>query len=343
MEILNYISKYVEDTNFFNDQKKLDTVYYLMQGLTYREISEKIDKHISYVQRVMEFLRNNGLLYWGRWSPNIYKIGMKKSIAFLDWEDREVPMKENEYYETYVHHVLAEEPKVCVIYTYPREDESKIKGEIGEPITPFYYTHTRFAVPFFKKQDLKRKFFNIFGSVDNDEKILTGTPSFKEESYIDPLIIYICRYGELLPELTPGILTDKLEQDFKYYEEIEVNYNKIRETLEKMKKEEIIFPRNALYLRPLSYQSILVKIKTKEIYKIMSTFNQLNMLTQLALTHNSDMFYLFIQYPFYKFSEVIDIFCELDSTCKAYLLTKLIDSDTIYYQWSLERFLKSKN
>jgi hypothetical protein len=336
INIVDCISKYMGETNFFNDQKKLDTMYYLMQGLTYREISEKIGKHISYVQRVMEFLRDNGLLYWGRWAPNVYKIGMKKTIAFLDWEDREVPMKENKWYETYIHHVLAEEPKVCVIYTYPREDESKIRGEIGEPVTPFYYTHTRFTVPFFKKQNLKEEFFNIFDSANNDKRILTGTPSFKEESYTDPLIVYICRYGELLPELTPGILTDKLEQDFKD-KEVEVNYNRVRETLEKMKKEEIIFPKNALYLKPLSYQSTLVKIKTKEIYKIMGTFNQLNTLTQLALTRDSDVFYLFIQYPFHKFSEVMEIFGELDPNYKAYVFTTLIDSDTIYYQWSLER------
>ncbi|MBU7045637.1 MAG: hypothetical protein HXS54_04305 [Theionarchaea archaeon] len=192
MDILDYLTKYVEEANFFNDQKKLDAMYYLMQGLTYRETAERIDKHIAYVQRVMDFLRNSGLVAWGRWTPNVYKIGMRKSIAFLDWKDREVPMRDNPYYETYIHHVQAEETKVCVIYTYPKEEESQIKGDRGELITPFYYTHTRFRVPFFRKMDLVKEFFDIFDSMGNDEKILTGTPSFEEKSCIDPVVVYIC-------------------------------------------------------------------------------------------------------------------------------------------------------
>lgn len=342
VDILDCISRYMEETNFFNDQKKLDTVYYLMQGLTYRQIAEKIDKQISYVQRVMDFLRNNGLLYWGRWAPNIYKIGMRKSIAFLKWEEREVPLRDNPYYETYIHHVQAEETKVCVIYTYPKEDEPKIKGEKGELITPFYYTYPRFTVPLLKKVELVKEFFDVFDSVSYDEKILAGTPSFEEKSYTEPIVVYICRYGELLPELAPGTLTDKLEQDFKDHKEVDITYNNVRDTLNWMKEEEVIYPKNALYLKPLFYQSVLTKVKTKEIYRIMGTFNQFNMLTQMALTREPDLYYLFIQYPFYQFSEIMEILDEVDSTHKAYILTKFVDSDTIYYKWSLERFLSSK-
>lgn len=342
LDIIGCISKYMKKTKLFNDQKKLDTMYYLMQGLSYREIAEKIGKKISYVQRVMDFLKDNGLLTWGRWTPNVYRIGMKKSIAFLNWEEREVPMKDNPLYETYIHYVQAEETKVCVVYTYPKEDESKIKGDIGELITPFYYTHTRFTVPFFKKIDLVKEFFDEFDSVDNDERILTGTPSFETKPiYTDPITVHICRYGELLPDLTPKTLTEKLEQDFKGYNGIEINYNKVRDTLKRMKEEGVISPKNALYLKPLSYQSTLVKIKTDKIYRIMGTFNQFNMLTQMALTQNPDIFYLFIQYPFYQFSEVMEILAELDPTHKAYVSTKFVDSDVIYYQWSLERFSKS--
>jgi len=342
IDILSCISKCMEDTNFFNDQRKLDTMFYLMQGFTYRETAEKINKQISYVQRVMDFLRSNGLLYWGRWAPNVYKIGMKKSIAFLDWKDREMPSRDNPYYETYIHHVQAEDTKVCVIYTYPKEDESKIKGDRGEPVTPFYYTYPRFTVPFFKNIDLIKEFFDIFGSVDNDKKILSGTPSFEEESCTDPIVVYICRHSELLPDLTPSTLTDKLEHDFKDHKEVEINYNKVRETLNWMKEKEVIYPKNALYLKPLSYQSVLVKIRTKEIYRIMGTFNRFNMLTQLALTCDSDVYYLFIQHPSHQFSEVMETLDELDPAHKAYILTKFIDSDTIYYEWSLER-KKSQN
>ena len=342
IDILGYVSKFMEETNFFDDQKKLDTMYYLMQGLTYREIAEKIDKHISYVQRVNDYLRNNGLLYWGRWAPNVYKIGMKKTIAFLDWKDREVPQKENSDYATYIHYMKAGKTKVLVVYTYPEEDGEKIVGDKGDDITSFYYTYTRFTVPFFKKIDLVKEFFDTFDSVKNDKEILTGTPTFETGTiYNDPITVYICKYGEMLPELTPGILTDKLEEDFKEYKEVDVSYEKVRSTLNKMKKEGVIYPKNALYLKPLSYQSTLAKIRTKEIYRIMGTFNQFNMFTNVAMTRDSEVSYLFIQYPFHQFSEVMEILDELDPTHTAYVATKFVMGYTIPYDWSLKRYLGS--
>jgi hypothetical protein len=341
---IDCLSKCMEKTNFFNDQKKLDTVYYLMQGLTYRQIAEKIDKQISYVQRVMNFLRENDLLFWGRWSPNVYKIGMRKSIAFLDWEDRELPVKKNYRHTTYVHLAQAERAKAIVIYTYLKEEETDIEGDIGEQITPFYYTHTRFTVPLFKKIDLAKEFHDRFESTKNDKKILIGTPSFEvEKVYDDPITVYICSHAELLPEATPGILTEKLEEDFKDHEEIEISYDKIRTTINKMKEKEVIFPKNALNFEPLSYQAALVRIETEEIYRIMATFNEFNMLTRMALTPDQNIFYLYVQYPFYQFSDVMEILAELDPANRTYVETKFVFSDNIYYQWSLERFLKSKS
>ncbi|MBU7045630.1 MAG: hypothetical protein HXS54_04270 [Theionarchaea archaeon] len=343
MEIIYYLSKFIEETSFFNNQMKLDTMYYLMQGLTYRQIAEKIGKQISYVQRVMDFLRDNGLLYWGRWSPNVYKIGMEKSIVFLDWKDRNLPLEKNYDYTTYVHHVQARSAKILVVYTYPRGDKSKIEGEKGDIITPFYYTHTRFTTPFFRKiDDFVREFFDVFESTKNDEKILTATPSFEPEEIDDhPITVYICKYGEKLPELTPGILTEKLEQDFKDHKEIEISYDKVRNILSRMKDEQVIFPKNALYFDPLSYQKVLVKIQTKEIYRIMETFNQFNMLTRMAKTRKPDIFYLYVQFPFYEFPDVMEIIAELDPTHEAYLETKFVFQDVIYYKWSLDRFLES--
>lgn len=345
VDIISCISRCMEETNFFNDQKKLDTMYYLMQGLTYRQIADKVGKQISYVQRVMNFLRNNGLLYWGRWSPNVYKIGMKKSIAFLNWEDRNVPEEKNEKHTTYVHYAQAENAKVIVIYTYLKEEESEIVGEVGELITPFYYTHTRFTVPLLRKTDNFVKEFNDrFDLMKNDKEVLIGTPSFEAKKiYDDPITIHTCKYAELLPELTPGILTEKLEEDFKDHKEVEVSYDKVRTTLNRMKEEEVIFPKNALNFEPLSYQAALVRINTKEIYRIMATFNEFNMLTRMALTPEQGIFYLFIQYPFYQFPDVMEILTELDPTHTAYIETKFKFSDVFYYQWSLERFLKSKS
>lgn len=344
--ILSCVTKCIAETNFFDDQKKLDTVYYLMQGLTYHEISKKIRKRIPYVQRVMDYLKDNGFLYWGRWSPNVYKIGMKKSIAFLDWKDRNVPKGDNYNYTTYVNHVEGGEAKILVVYTYPERDESKIKGEIGEPVTPFYYTNPHFTVPFLKKIDLVKEFFDKFDSVRNDQKMLSGTPSFRAEKiYNDPITVYICRYAEILPELKPRDLTDRLEQDFKDYKEIEITYDRIETILNKMKEEEIIFPKNVLHLKPLSYQAALVRIKTEEIYRIMGTFNRFNMLTRVALTPDPEIVYMYIQYPFYQFSEVMKILSQLDPTHKTYIETEFVWGDTIYYQWSLDRYLelKSKN
>jgi hypothetical protein len=334
IDITSCIDRCLEETGFLNDQKRLDTVYYLMKGLSYRQIAEKVDKQISYVQRVMDFLRENGLLYWGRWAPSVYRIGMKKSIAFLDWKDREIPMRDNGKYETFVNHVQAKKTRICVIYTYPIDDEKLIKGDKGELITSFYHTNTRFTVPLFKKIDLVKEFFDTIYSLDNDMGILSGRPSFETEpSYTDPITVYICRYGEILPDLTPGVLTEKLQKDFEG-KNIEIGYNKIRETLNKMKDEGVIFPKNMLWLKPLSYQRTLVRIKTNEIYRIMKGFNSFNMLTQLALTKKTDEYYLFVEYPFHQFSEVLEILSSLDPDLEAYVMTEFIDKDSIYYQWS---------
>ena len=341
--IFNCVTKCIAETRFFDDQKKLDTVYYLMQGLAYREVGEKIGKQVPYVQRIMDFLKSSGLLYWGRWGVNVYKIGMKKSIVFLDWKDRNVPKEDNYKYTTYLHHVEAREAKTLAIYTYPNGDETKIKGEIGEPITPFYYTHTRFTVPFLKKVNLVKEFFDIFDSEKNDQKMLTGTPSFKtEEIHDDPITVYICRYAQLLPELKLRILTDRLEQDFNGIKDINVSFGKVRAILNMMKEEEVIFPKNVLYLKPLFYQAAHIRIKTKEIYKIMKTFNKFNMLTRVASTLDPEVFYLYIQYPFYQFPGVMRVLGQLDPDRKTYIETDFVNSDTIYYQWSLDK-LKSRS
>lgn len=338
IEITDCLLRCMEETSFFNDEKKLDTVYYLMQGLTYRQIAEKIDKRIPYVQRVMNFLRNNGLLYWGRWTPNVYRIGMEKSIAFLDYKERNLPNKSNFEYTTYANLVQAEVTKTLVVYTYLEKDREKIVGEKGEVVTPFYYTNTHFTIPFFKKSDTVKEFFDIMDSVDNDRNILMGTPSFeKKEVCRDPITVFICRYSEKLPELTSGVLTEYLKQDFKDCK-VEVTYERVRSTLNKMKDEGVIFPKNALYFEPLSFQAALVRITTKEIYKIMGTFNKFNMLTRVALIRNKpEIFYLYVQYPFYQFSWVMRILDELDPDHKTYIETEFLFADTIPYQWSLRK------
>jgi hypothetical protein len=343
IDTVNAISEYLDKTNFFNDQKKLETMYYLMRGYTYREIADKIEKQISFVQRVMDFMRNYKLLYWGRWSPNVYKIGMKKTIAFLSWEDRKRPEKENFYYTTNVHLVHAEEPKTLVIYTFPNDHESRIVGDIGEEITPFYYSHTKFTVPFIKQIDLYKEFFSIFDSIKNDNTIIDGTPSFDiDEMYDDPLTVFICRCAEILDELNPGVILESLKKD-KDYDPLQIAYENVRTTLNKMLKNNVLFPRNALYFKPVSYQAALIRIKTNKIYRIMGSFNQFNMLTRMALTRDPNIYYFYIQYPSHQFSQVMEILSELDSDHKAYIETKFIMGDTIWYKWALERYLESKS
>ncbi|MBU7045635.1 MAG: hypothetical protein HXS54_04295 [Theionarchaea archaeon] len=274
----------------------------------------------------------------------MYKIGMEKSIALLDWKDRELPSKDNRMYATYANYVQAENTKVLVVYTYPRSDKNKIIGDKGEQVTPFYCTNTRFTIPFFRRtEDFVREFFDIFNSMGNDKKILMGTPSFETDKIDDqPVTVYICRYSEILPELTPGILTEKLEQDFRDYEGIDASYDKVRDKLNQMKEEGVIYPRNALYFNPLSYQSVLVKINTIEIYKIMAAFNQFNMLTRMALTKEVNVYYFHIQYPFYQLSNVMTVLDRLDPGHKTYIETEFILGETIWYKWSLEKFLESK-
>jgi len=51
----------------FCDQDNLDAMYWLTQGLSYRDIGEKIGRPHSFIQRVNNFLRNHGLMAGGQW------------------------------------------------------------------------------------------------------------------------------------------------------------------------------------------------------------------------------------------------------------------------------------
>jgi hypothetical protein len=105
----------------------------------------------------------------------------------------------------------------------------------------------------------------------------------------------------------------------------------------------VIYPRNALYLEPLLYQPTLVRIKTQRIYQIMETFNKFNFFTNVAMTRDPQVCYLYVQYPAFQFHDIMEILSELDSSHKAYIMTKHVFSDVFYYQWSVGKFLKSKS
>ena len=74
----------------------------------------------------------------------------------------------------------------------------------------------------------------------------------------------------------------------------------------------------------------------------MKTFNKFNMLTRVASTLDPEVFYLYIQYPFYQFPGVMRVLGQLDPDRKTYIETDFVNSDTIYYQWSLDK-LKSRS
>lgn len=262
---------------------------------------------------------------------------MKKSISFFNLKDKK--RLANYRYTTFRSHVQVGKIQECVIYTYP-VDENLIRN--GELITPFYYTDSRFTTPLFKRINLVREFFDIFDSLDNSAGIINGTPSFSTEpTYIDPLTIYICRYGEILPDLTPGVLTDKLLSEIGN-KGIEINYEIVKERLTKMKADGVIFHKNMLWLKPLYYQRLLVKIKTNKIYQIIGGFNKFNMLTQLALTEKENEYYLSIEYPCYQFSGVVEILNILNLNFKTYLLFGDIEMNPINASWSFGNNTKAK-
>lgn len=312
---------------FIGEQDNLDTIYWLMKGLSYRKVGEKIGKPHAFVQRKNSFLRNNGLVTGGLWRIDVEAMGMTKKFKFYDrciggWPEE---VKENDYFLTYFADIKKGKSQHLAIYTFPDEIEPKT----GEHISPYYYLIPKFKAPLLENEISLREFMDVYEHENNDNPL----PPRGEQ--IDPDIIHIeiGRYIQLFGDLTHQEFTNKrngasenkpdinlrklvrlIREDMKdegLADSIDVTYDIVRNRYNEMLEKNIIYLGFALEMRRLGYVLSFCWIGNSEIYRIMKAFSHFNVITALAYNHHN-RYLLHLQYPIDKENVILKILDQLD-------------------------------
>jgi hypothetical protein len=341
---------------FASKQDKLDAVYWLMKGLSYQEVGEEIDRSHSFIQRVNNFLRNHGISAGRQWRVDVDALQMMKMYKFYDYcaEDRPSEVIEKDDYLTYFADVKKGISQHFAMYTFPYEVEPKI----GDRISPYYYLIPRFKAPLFQNDISLDKFKNTYKTEDNEN------PLPPRGRAINPDIIHIeiARYVELFGNPSQNKSTDKaakkvskegldeinlsrlvniIQDDIEYeglQKVVEVTYDIVRNRYNEMLERNIIYPGFGPDMRKFDYALSFCLIKKDEIYRIMKTFSQFNIVTALAYTEN-DKYLLHLQYPKDKEIAIFQILNHLDPQNEVFEIVEVHNNRVVPHEYY---FVKEK-
>ncbi len=326
---------------FIEKQDNLDAVYWLTQGLSYREIGEKIGRPHSFIQRVNNFLKNHGLSAGGQWRIDVNAMRMTKTFRFYDYSsDRPKEVVENEDFLTYFADIKMGKSGHFVMFTFPNE----VKTKVGEDISPYYYNIPQFKAPLLNN-DLKLADFNTVYKSENNESPL---PPRGEAITPDILHIEIARYVELfgIPDNDKSTGDDvnfsKLVEIIKEDMEVEklstdVTYDIVRNRYNEMLKKNIIYPGFGIQMRRLGYILSFCWINSKEIYRIIKAFSHFNVVCALAYTQTKNKYLLHLQYPGNKEIEIFDILNYLDPQNEIFKVFRVQDNNTLPHPYYFEK------
>ena len=340
---------------FVSEQDNLDALYWLQKGISYREIGEKIGRPHSFVQRVNDFLRNDGLTTGGQWRIDVNALGMTKTFKFYEYSpNRPREVIDNDDFLSYFADIKKGKSGHLALYTFPNEVEPKTGGNI----TPFYYNIPRFTAPLLNHDLSLDKFTEIYKDEDNENPL----PPRGETINPDIIHIELARYIELfgIPEnkgnnedaqklhdsgLTGinfsklvDIITDDIREELGGT--VDVTYDIVRNRYNDMHKKHVVYPGFGLDMRKLGYTLSFCWIKTKEIYRVIRTFSQFNVICALAYANNKHLLHL--QYPKNKEIDVFDIFNDLDPENEVFRILKVHNNRLLphpyYFEKERERF-----
>ncbi len=330
---------------FIDKQDNLDAIYYLMKGLSYREVGEKIGRSHSFVQRVNNFLKNSGLITGRQWKVDVNAMNMTRTFEFYDYDldGRPEEVRENNEFLSYFADIKRGRSGHFAIYNFPNE----VHPKIGEGISPYYILVPKFKAPL----DQCRISQNMFKEAYESKNRESPLPSRGEP--IDPDIIHIeiARYIELfgnpilaepadtagginLSKLVDIIRTDIEEEGLG--EIVDVTYDIVRNRYNEMLNKSIIYPGFGLDMRRLGYVLSFGWIKHNEIYRIMKTFAHFNIVIALAYTER-DKYLLHLQYPKDREIEIFQILNELDPENETFKVLKVHDNRTLSYYYYFEK------
>lgn len=339
---------------FASKQDNLDAVYWLMKGLSYREVAEEIGRSHSFIQRVNNFLRNHGLSTGRQWRIDVNAMGMTKTYKFYDYCVNGSPpeIAEKDDFLTFLADIEKGKSQHFAMYTFPNEVESRI----GNQISPYYYLIPQFKVPLLQNELSIDEFRKEYETEDNDNPL----PPRGRAIAPDIVHIEIARYIELFGNPSQNKPTDraagkikeeglseinlwKLVDIIKYDMEnegladvVDVTYDIVRNRYNEMLERNIIYPGFGLDMRKFDYVLSFCLIRTDEIYRIMKTFSHFNVVS--ALAHLEDNRYLLhLQYPKDKEIEVFHILNYLDSESEVFKILEVHNNRVLPHGYYFER------
>ena len=320
--------------NFLDNHANLDVMTLIAKGSSFRQISHKIGKKHFFVQTKSDFLRNHTMVAGGRWNVDLQALGIVKTAAFYDYKEEiknEILGNENKsFYLSYLSQVLMGEMKYFAMYNYPEE----IREKEGFEVTSWYDTFPRFKVPFFKNGQFENEFEEIFEEEDNENPLPPRGKRIKDFDLID---LYICRYIQLESgDINLKRYTRRMEEDIGNL--IDVRYSTVRNRFERLKKKNIIFPRNPLDFSGISYVRIFCITAYDQIFRFMKTLDKLNIITAISFMEEKNMIY--VECPYDKQHTIANIMCNLDRTCQIFFVTKTYVNRGLPYRYYLRKYIK---
>lgn len=340
---------------FIGEQDNLDAVYYLMKGLSYREVGKRIGRSHSFVQRVNNFLKNSGLITGRQWKVDVDALNITRTFRFYDYDvewGRPEEVRENNDFLSYFADIKRGKSEHFAIYAFPNE----INPKIGERISPFYILVPEFKAPLDLCEISQDDFDRIFETEDNENPL----PPRGEAIQPDIIHIEIARYLELFGNPRQDELTDDVAEriykkdsseinlsrfvgmikedmmDEGLTHKVDVTYDIVRNRYNEMLKKNIIYPGFGLDMRNLGYILSFCWIKKYEIYRIMKAFAHFNIVTALAYTRGN-RYLLHMQYPRDGEIVIFQILDKIDHENEIFKVLKVHDNRTLPYQYYFEK------
>jgi hypothetical protein len=279
---------------------------------------------------------------------------MGKTYKFYDYAQggRPSEVQENNTFLTYFADIKRGKSEHFAMFTFPEE----IHPTIGENISPFYILVPRFEAPLDENRISQDEFDRVYGSEDNENPLpLRGEA-------IDPDIIHIeiARYVELFGNPVQDASTDEATEKVKteglsdinisrfvemigddmkvegLADSIEVTYDIVRNRYNEMLKKNIIYPGFGLEMRQLDYILSFCWTKSDEIYRIMKTFADFNIVSALAYT-DSNRYLLHLQYPRDEEIEIFQILNNIDHENEVFKVIEVHDNRVLPHPYYFEK------
>jgi len=323
--------------NFLDSEINLNIMTYLSQGLSFREIGEKIGKKHSFVQTRSDFLKKHKIMTFGRWNVDSYALGMVRTAEFYDYKpeikneilsDKSENHNKRNFYLSYFSHVIMGKMRYFAIYAYPEE----VKNRTGFEITSWYYFFPHFTLPFFRNDNFEKELENTFESENNKNPL----PPRGEKIKPDLIDIYLCRYIQMeLEDVNLREYTRRMEEEIGNL--VDVHYSTLRTRFQKLKEKGVIYPVNPLDFEELPFIRFYFITAYPEVFRFCKVLSRLNIITAISFMENNEYMVL-VQCPYNTREAVAQFLGNLDQECQIFSTSCIESNRGLPYKYYLQKY-----